>query len=54
MQRCVVGTQHSSEHNLENVVCIEDKTLAQAYLREAKAVLEVARPVTKKRARVVK
>jgi len=44
-------TQHSSKHNLENVVCIENKTLAQAYLREAKAVLEVARPVTRKRAR---
>ena len=46
-------TQNSAYANLDNVVVVENTEIAKAYLKEAMAILDIARPVavTRKRKR---
>ena len=37
-------TEQASQHNLENVVRIDDARLADAYMREAVAIMAIAKP----------
>jgi len=45
-------TEQASQHNLENVVRIDDARLAEAYMKEALAIMAIATPCKPPRCKV--